>query len=105
MGVCMDRVVCIVTEYYPRGSLADVLDDTAIELPWKVRLDIMIGAAKGLLFLHSASMLHRDWKSSNILIASDWSARICDFGCTRRVVEQLLESIHCNSSGDSPQKR
>ena len=40
----LGRVVCIVTEYYPRGSLADVLDDKEIDLSWQTRTDIMIGA-------------------------------------------------------------
>ena len=85
--------VGIVTEYYEKGSLADVLDDKTEELPWARRSNIMIGSAKGLVFLHQSSMLHRDWvlllccmsmnvvqKSSNILIDKNYCAKICDFG-------------------------
>ncbi|XP_076911810.1 receptor-like protein kinase HERK 1 [Bidens hawaiensis] len=55
------------------------------KLRWIERLKICIGAAQGLAYLHQAvgsqqRVLHRDIKSSNILLDEDWNAKISDFG-------------------------
>jgi hypothetical protein len=70
--------MCIVTEWMPRGSLREVLDDTAQELDWPLRLSLVRGLALGLAFLHSSEppILHRDLNSSNVLIDDLWNAKI-----------------------------
>ncbi|CAI7773009.1 unnamed protein product [Closterium sp. NIES-53] len=47
------------------------------------RLEMMIGAARGLEYLHSFSMVHRDVKPANILLDGNWQAKIADFGLTK----------------------
>ncbi|VAI50137.1 unnamed protein product [Triticum turgidum subsp. durum] len=54
-------------------------------LPWATRLKIAVGAAKGLAFLHEAEtpVIYRDFKASNILLESDYTAKLSDFGLAK----------------------
>ena len=51
-----------MTEYMPRGNLYDVLHDSSIKLPLSVIRSMALHVAKGLQFIHSAGMIHRDLK-------------------------------------------
>ncbi|RAL37082.1 hypothetical protein DM860_004004 [Cuscuta australis] len=54
-------------------------------LPWSTRMKIALGAAKGLAFLHEAEkpVIFRDFKGSNILLDSDYNAKLSDFGLAK----------------------
>jgi serine/threonine protein kinase len=54
-------------------------------LPWGTRIKVAIGAAKGLAFLHGAGtpVIYRDFKASNILLDSDFTAKLSDFGLAK----------------------
>ncbi|KVH91625.1 Protein kinase, ATP binding site-containing protein [Cynara cardunculus var. scolymus] len=76
----------LVYEYASRGSLDRHLSDTA--LTWMQRLRICLGAARGLSYLHDPKgtqqrVLHRDIKSSNILLDENWNAKVSDVGLSR----------------------
>ncbi|KAJ7976965.1 Kinase family protein [Quillaja saponaria] len=73
----------LVYEYMPHGTLYDHLHGGLCPLNWSLRLRISMQAAKGLEYLHKELMppiVHRDVKTSNILLDSEWVARIADFG-------------------------
>lgn len=79
----------LVYEYLPNGSLWDQLHTCQkIEMDWKVRYAIAVGSAKGLEYLHHGCdrpVIHRDVKSSNILLDEEWKPRIADFGLAKIV--------------------
>lgn len=59
-------------------------------LGWKQRFDIICGVARGLAYLHDEfhiSIIHRDIKSSNILLDVDYQPKIADFGLARLIAE------------------
>eukprot|EP00736_Rhodelphis_marinus_P013915 Rmarinus@m.7316 len=82
MGACLEKQnTCLVTEYMTKGSLYEVLHSKT-QLTWERRLQIALDAAKGMCFLHNSnpSILHRDLKSPNLLVDSDFRTKVSDFG-------------------------
>ncbi|KAF3434596.1 hypothetical protein FNV43_RR21681 [Rhamnella rubrinervis] len=77
----------LVYEYLPNGSLWDRLHTCKkIDMGWCLRYEIAVGAAKGLEYLHHGcdrAVIHRDVKSSNILLDENWKPRIADFGLAK----------------------
>ncbi|KAF6162447.1 hypothetical protein GIB67_017335 [Kingdonia uniflora] len=76
----------LVYEYMPRGSLENHLfRKYGACLPWCARMKIAVGAAKGLAFLHETEkpVIYRDFKASNILLDSDYTAKLSDFGLAK----------------------
>ncbi|BAF12085.1 probable serine/threonine-protein kinase PBL15 [Oryza sativa Japonica Group] len=83
---CEDEERLLVYEFMPRGSLENHLfKRISATVPWGTRLKIAIGAAKGLAFLHGAStpVIYRDFKASNILLDSEFTAKLSDFGLAK----------------------
>ncbi|KAK1306538.1 Serine/threonine-protein kinase [Acorus calamus] len=83
---CEDEERLLVYEFMPRGSLENHLFKRMSAAPsWNTRLKIAIGAAKGLAFLHGANkpVIYRDFKTSNILLDSDFTAKLSDFGLAK----------------------
>jgi serine/threonine protein kinase len=77
----------LVYDYMENGSLGEVLHGKRGEfLKWDVRLKIAVEAAKGLSYLHhdcSPLIIHRDVKSNNILLNSEFEAHVADFGLAK----------------------
>ncbi|KAL3830041.1 hypothetical protein ACJIZ3_018843 [Penstemon smallii] len=83
---CEEEHRLLVYEYMPRGSLENQLFRRfSVSLPWSTRMKIALGAAKGLVFLHEAQnpVIYRDFKASNILLDSDYTAKLSDFGLAK----------------------
>lgn len=76
----------IVVEYMPNGSLFDLLHSATGSPGWSKRIRFALQIAKAVDFLHSSNppVIHRDIKSSNILIDAKLNARLSDFGLALR---------------------
>jgi len=85
--------LCIVTEWMKRGSLFAVLNNSTLQVSWPLRLALGLGAARGVFYLHSLGLLHRDLKSKNILVDGDWNAKVGDFGVTTTVATMHTAAV------------
>lgn len=89
IGACRKPVVwCIVTEYAKGGSVRSFLSKRKSRpVPIKLAVKQALDVAHGMQYLHSLGFIHRDLKSDNLLIATDKSIKIADFGVARIEVQ------------------
>lgn len=92
IGYCADKSQrLLVYEYMNNGNLQDHLHGILrMKMDWPLRLKIALGTAKGLAYLHSGPttntpIIHRDLKSTNILLDADFEPRISDFGLAKLI--------------------
>ncbi|PSR90099.1 Protein kinase [Actinidia chinensis var. chinensis] len=87
IGYCLESENrLLVYEFMPKGSLENHLFRKGVQpIPWTTRMRIAVDVARGLSFLHNldANIIYRDLKASNILLDSDFSAKLSDFGLAR----------------------
>ncbi|KAJ0710165.1 putative protein kinase RLK-Pelle-CrRLK1L-1 family [Helianthus annuus] len=104
IGFCDDnKEMILVYEYMPHGTLYDHLHKDRTPLSWVQRVKIAMGAARGLDYLHTGTLhgvIHRDVKSSNILLDENWEAMISDFGLSKiGSTNQLVSYVDASVKG------
>ncbi|KAM7280782.1 hypothetical protein ACFE04_007916 [Oxalis oulophora] len=91
-AVTSPQRLCIVTEFLPRGSLFRLLQRNIAKLDWRRRIHMALDIARGVNYLHHCNppIIHRDLKSSNLLVDKNWTVKVGDFGLSRLKHETYL---------------
>ncbi|KAJ8542193.1 hypothetical protein K7X08_017059 [Anisodus acutangulus] len=88
-GWCHEKgEILLVYDLMPNGSLDKALFESRMVLPWPHRRKILLGVASALAYLHQEcenQVIHRDVKSSNIMLDEGFNARLGDFGLARQI--------------------
>nr|XP_043610443.1 leucine-rich repeat receptor protein kinase HPCA1 [Erigeron canadensis] len=90
IGFCFEEgEQMLVYEFMSNGTLRESLSGkSGIHLDWKRRLRIALGSARGLTYLHELAnppIIHRDIKSTNILLDENLTAKVADFGLSKLI--------------------
>ncbi|PON62967.1 GPCR kinase [Parasponia andersonii] len=101
----------LVYDYMSNGSLHHHLHNRSndekngsvlVISSWKMRIKIALESAKGIEYLHNYAVppvVHRDIKSSNILLDSDWTARVSDFGLSTLMIQGQYDVVSAKAVG------
>ncbi|CAK9861380.1 unnamed protein product, partial [Sphagnum jensenii] len=103
VGYCQEgKEQILIYEYMPGGTLRESLYGKSTAkarnnpITWRTRLDIALNAAEGLEYLHTGcvpSIIHRDVKSSNILLSANMTAKVADFGLSKAVLNENVSHV------------
>ncbi|XP_058210914.1 leucine-rich repeat receptor protein kinase HPCA1 [Rhododendron vialii] len=104
VGFCFEQgEQMLVYEFMPNGTLKESLSGkSGIHLDWKRRLRIALGSARGLAYLHDLAdppIIHRDVKSTNILLDENLTAKVADFGLSKLVSDSSKGHVSTQVKG------
>ncbi|XP_010252249.1 PREDICTED: probable leucine-rich repeat receptor-like protein kinase At5g49770 isoform X2 [Nelumbo nucifera] len=104
VGFCFQqREQMLVYEYIPNGTLKESLSGkSGVRLDWARRLRVALGSARGLAYLHehaNPSIIHRDIKSTNILLDDRLNAKVADFGLSKLMGDTEKDHITTQVKG------
>ncbi|CAN6468456.1 unnamed protein product [Victoria cruziana] len=104
VGFCLDRgEQMVVYEFVPKGTLRDSLSGrSGILLDWKRRLRVSLGSARGLAYLHELAnppIIHRDVKTTNILLDVNLVAKVADFGLSKLIADSAKGHVSTQVKG------
>ncbi|GMI78584.1 Vascular-Related RLK 1 [Hibiscus trionum] len=104
VGFCFEQgEQMLVYEFMANGTLRESLSGrSGIHLDWKRRLRIALGSARGLAYLHELAnppIIHRDIKSTNILLDENLTAKVADFGLSKLVSDSSKGHVSTQVKG------
>ncbi|EEE69552.1 hypothetical protein OsJ_29045 [Oryza sativa Japonica Group] len=106
VGYCSEKAhLALVYEYMSRGNLFDHLrgkSGVGENLNWAMRVRVLLDAAQGLDYLHKGcnkSIIHRDVKTSNILLGQNLRAKIADFGLSKTYISDSQSHMSATVAG------
>ncbi|XP_020599909.1 LOW QUALITY PROTEIN: probable leucine-rich repeat receptor-like protein kinase At5g49770 [Phalaenopsis equestris] len=104
LGFCFQRGErMLVYEYVPKKTLRESLSgESGIQLDWIRRLRIALDSARGIAYLHDLAnppIIHRDIKSTNILLDENLNAKVADFGLSKLVSNSEVGQVSTNVKG------
>ncbi|XP_062847629.1 atrial natriuretic peptide receptor 1 [Trichomycterus rosablanca] len=96
IGACIDPPnICIITEYCPRGSLQDILENESITLDGMFKYSLINDIVKGMTFLHNSVIVsHGNLKSTNCVVDNRFVLKITDYGLSSFRTENDNEDAH-----------
>ncbi|KAL8134349.1 serine/threonine-protein kinase-like protein CCR4 [Apium graveolens] len=105
LGFCEDcNEYALIYEYMNNGSLHDHLHNpqSTDTMSWPTRIQVALDAARGIEYLHvyaDPPIIHRDIKSSNILLDATWTAKVSDFGLSLMGPQENMSHLSLHAAG------
>lgn len=105
LGFCEDcNEYALIYEYMNNGSLHDHLHNPQSNdtMSWPTRIQVALDAARGIEYLHvfaDPPIIHRDIKSSNILLDATWTAKVSDFGLSLMGPQENMSHLSLHAAG------